>query len=363
MTLGSSMNDSESRAASQTDKDDSNMSTSAIDDFSPFKSGKFTKNNHQKSRTAKLGEKIIPPAYLKSIFVNIQKDLIVYFNRQTMYEFENSNILINYNEDGTLTKHNQAKQKKETHDEASADNKIKLENAPVNPSISFPKHLNQITSTYNLHPFIKFFQSLETSSAPPLMHTTSKTTTVTPQSSEIPMHVIANYFSNNNKNCDSFFSIFLYKLSAISNSIVYSLIASVFRGLRDCLNDFGYEILELFSAQNEGLVKIEFERGGEDNENERGSFCEVEGPQFIAVVYDFFLKEFYEKWLNSGLDKKKSKLQNEFLIEFSNLGGTRDDTVNIEIISKVLHWFNTWLLDVGFSKINLNFDGFDMPLK
>lgn len=71
MTLGSSMNDSESRAASQTDKDDSNMSTSAIDDFSPFKSGKFTKNNHQKSRTAKLGEKIIPPAYLKSIFVNI----------------------------------------------------------------------------------------------------------------------------------------------------------------------------------------------------------------------------------------------------------------------------------------------------
>lgn len=36
--------------------------------------------------------------------------------------------------------------------------------------------------------------------------------------------------------------------------------------------------------------------------------------------------------------------------------------MNLEIVAKILHWFNHWLVDSGFSKIFLDFDGFDIPL-
>lgn len=165
MTMGTSGHDSESNQDGNTDRD-SNLSTSNLNDFSPFKNGKFKKST-AKSKIAKIGEKLFIPSYIGNLFQKIPKSTIRAYDEEIMLHYQDKCMLKNFNEEGQLFRNKgliNQKKDKDSHPNIAGSSSIKFENAPVNPSTSFPKHLNQITSTFNLHPFVKYFQSLDSNS-------------------------------------------------------------------------------------------------------------------------------------------------------------------------------------------------------
>lgn len=129
-------------------------------------------------------------------------------------------------------------------------------------------------------------------------------------------------------NCDKIFAIFLYNLSKFSNQSFYSMASLVIRGLRQCLKEHGYELLQLFEAQNPSQ-KIELFKESTDT-NDDISFCNVEPAWYITIIFDFFVKEYFPMYL----------------------GG---ENFNLGFVTSFLQAFNDWLINNNLSKIKCEF--------
>ena len=128
--------------------------------------------------------------------------------------------------------------------------------------------------------------------------------------------------------CDKIFSIYLFNLSRFANQTFHSMVALLIRALRQCLNDHGYELLQVFEAQNP-TQKIELLKESTDS-IEGTSFCKVEPAWYITIVFDFFVKEYLPRYLGST-------------------------TFNLAFVCSFLQAFNDWLLKNNLSKIKCTF--------
>lgn len=131
--------------------------------------------------------------------------------------------------------------------------------------------------------------------------------------------------------CDKIFSIYLFNLSRFANQTFHSMVALMIRALRQCLNDHGYELLQVFEAQNP-TQKIELLKESTDS-HEGTSFCSVEPAWYITIVFDFFVKEYLPQYLDKS-------------------------DFNLAFVCSFLHSFNQWLLKNNLSKIKCAFFSF-----
>jgi len=173
------------------------------------------------------------------------------------------------------------------------------------PTHSFTKKRNAITNQFILHPLVEILGLLRFN-----------------QVSEDFYDILT---------CDKIFSIFLLKLSKISTPILYAYISMVIRALRTCLNSFGYELLDIYDRQNE-RQKIELLRENEDTDaNTKGEFTVSEPTWYISLVFDFFLKEFFPKYLDT--------------YDF-----------NFDLVADFLIAFNKWLIENNLSRIGCSYN-------
>ena len=103
------------------------------------------------------------------------------------------------------------------------------------------------------------------------------------------------------------------------------------RALRECINQFGYDLLDVYGRQNP-KQKVEFLRENEENDSnqEGANFSKVEPAWYISILFDFFLKEFLPKYI-----------------------GTYD--YNFEFVCRFLIEFNKWLMENGLTRIKCSF--------
>lgn len=177
------------------------------------------------------------------------------------------------------------------------------------PTHSFEKKKNIMTNQFVLHPLAEIINKLE-----------HNQTTLE--------------FYANELTCDKIFAIFLFNLSKISNEIFYSMSCVIVRALRECINSFGYDLLDLYDRQNPD-AKIELLRENEENENmNKVVYTEIEPCWYISLLFDFFVKEFLPVYI-------------------------KNKKINLEFVCRFLIGFNEWLVENKLSRIYCGFEDFE----
>ena len=125
--------------------------------------------------------------------------------------------------------------------------------------------------------------------------------------------------------CDLVFSRFLIEASKIINKEMYAMIALIFRALRVMLNLYGYVLMTQFKQQNE-KISVNF-----TGDPKNSIFSETESPEFVCIMFDFFLKRFLPAYLN-----------------YNNY--------NLWFVSQFLMYFSKWLMKNRFSSIRIAFN-------
>ena len=181
------------------------------------------------------------------------------------------------------------------------------------PTHSFQKKRNIVTNQFILHPFAEIINKLK-------------------------HFQVEDQFYERDLTCDKIISLFLYELSKVCNEKLYSMVALLMRALRSCLNEFGYDLLELYEKQN-SEAKLELLReNNEGIESEKAVFCHVEPAWYISLLFDFFVKEFLPAYM-------------------------KDDQVNVSFVSKLLFGFNRWLVENKLTRIECSFSGLDLTFR
>ena len=94
----------------------------------------------------------------------------------------------------------------------------------TSPTHSFEKTRNPLTNQFILHPIAELISKLRYN-----------------QEGDEFYEVLT---------CDKIFSIFLTKLSTQSNKTFYGYVSMLLRALRECINQFGYDLLDVYGRQN-----------------------------------------------------------------------------------------------------------------
>jgi hypothetical protein len=124
--------------------------------------------------------------------------------------------------------------------------------------------------------------------------------------------------------CSLIMAKFLLELAKIASKKFYGMCAMILRALFDCLNLYGYVVLNKLEQQNK-KIRISFRQ-----DTSSPSFCDYEGADFVSIIFDFFVKNFLRNYLNT--------------IDFE-----------FDFVVKFLSFFNNWLIQYGFSKVTTRF--------
>ena len=93
--------------------------------------------------------------------------------------------------------------------------------------------------------------------------------------------------------CDIIFSLFLFQLSKIVSLKFFKIFVVFFNHLRECLNQHGYQIIQHQKNINEMINYHVLVKNGNKNLN---LFCEVEGPENVPLVSNFFILDYMPKY-------------------------------------------------------------------
>ena len=215
-----------------------------------------------------------------------------YMDNSQIYNKDKSNF--GYNKDLNIGKFD--KVRGVSFDPANLGNNVEENDFPfindlnvpgkTSPTRNFLKTLNPVTNQYNLHALVDLINDIRN-----------------------------NNFINNNEDAldvitiDKVFSVLLIGLSKIATDEVYDMMCLIIRALRDCLNEIGYQIIEIYEQQNltqKVDLNINKSVSNEESKLGRGSyynskFTEVETCQYVSLVFDYFVKEYFRKFI-SGED-------------------------------------------------------------
>ena len=175
----------------------------------------------------------------------------------------------------------------------------------ANPTESFLKDKNFITSQYILHPIVEIINSLQSESTDDSFY----------------QHLT----------CDKVFALYLFNLSKFTTQVFYDMVSMIIRGLQQCLNDLGYDLLQKFARQNPSQ-KIELMKESADS-NENLSFCKTEPAWYICICFDYFVKDFLGHYLPG-------------------------QAPNVSFVCVWLQSFNEWMVKYNLSKIKCSFFSF-----
>ena len=111
-----------------------------------------------------------------------------------------------------------------------------------------------------------------------------------------PFHAIINKLKLEHKSeqlynshtCDAVISLYLYCISKIVKSRLYILLGMFFRYLRECLNEYGYQEVELFyklGNPDDIRTNLPQKRIGRE-------FTEEENIEYLPLIADKFIQEY-----------------------------------------------------------------------
>lgn len=183
-------------------------------------------------------------------------------------------------------------------------NGIKIGNEKTSPGKTFVKEKNMITSQFIVHPVSQFINMMKED------------------------HLPSDFFSTT-PTCDKLFALYLYNVSLYTNQTYTDMVAVLFRGLRECLNQHGYDLLQKFETQNP-MQKVELHKQPTNSQD----FCQLEPPWYISIIFDYFVKEFLPKYLDG----------------VSNF--------SLSFVCLFLREFNQWLLKHNLTRIKCSFFSF-----
>ena len=95
-------------------------------------------------------------------------------------------------------------------------------------------------------------------------------------------------------NCNFVFSLFLFHASKIVSSKFYNILAIFFNHLRECLNSYGYTLIQEIKERNEKVLLMDF-MNNTDIENKKEEYCENENPEDIPYIVNFFILNYLPK--------------------------------------------------------------------
>lgn len=125
--------------------------------------------------------------------------------------------------------------------------------------------------------------------------------------------------------CSLIMAKFLFELAKVANKEFYGMSCVIMRALFECLNLYGYVVLNKLEQQNK-KIRINFRQ-----DTSSPNFCDFESPEYISIIFDFFVKSFLRNYL-----------------------GTQD--FEFDFVVKFLDYFNQWLIQFGFSKVSVRFN-------
>jgi len=96
-------------------------------------------------------------------------------------------------------------------------------------------------------------------------------------------------FPDKDPSCDMVISLFLYCLSRYLHEKLYQVMSLLFRNLRECLNEYGYDVVIGFLEKNGKKENIE---NLKNRKNQKGSFCEKETCQYLPIICEKFIIEY-----------------------------------------------------------------------
>lgn len=104
-------------------------------------------------------------------------------------------------------------------------------------------------------------------------------------------------------NCYTILGCFLLEISKQSCPEIYSVIATFIRGFCECLNFYGYSLLQIFERDNPkatigSRLRISDPKLQNDDYSSQ-EFCEIEGVGLISLLFDFFIKIFLPNFLKT----------------------------------------------------------------
>lgn len=198
-------------------------------------------------------------------------------------------------------KHSTLRKDMLSKDELTLLRELKCEGT-ASPTRSFVKERNLITNQFILHPIADMLNCLKSEAAD------------------------NEFFTQ--LTCDKIFACYLDSLAKFANQTFHNMVALIVRALRQCLNDHGYDLLQLFEAQNP-TQKIELLKESTETVDVV-SFCKVEPAWYISIVFDFFVKEYLPRYLDG-------------------------EDFNLAFVSGFLQAFNDWLLTNNLSKVKCTF--------
>ncbi len=88
--------------------------------------------------------------------------------------------------------------------------------------------------------------------------------------------------------CDTLMALFLFCASKYLNEKFYIVIGILFRNLRECLNEHGYDEVIEFLQNNQHEKKEDYEK----RKQEGKVFTETENCEFISIAIEKFIREY-----------------------------------------------------------------------
>lgn len=95
-------------------------------------------------------------------------------------------------------------------------------------------------------------------------------------------------------NCDFVFSLFLFHSCKIIASKFYNVLAIFFSHLRECLNIYGYSLIQEIKEKNEKIFFYDI-MDNIENENKKEDYTENEHPEDIPYIANFFILNYLPK--------------------------------------------------------------------
>jgi len=106
-------------------------------------------------------------------------------------------------------------------------------------------------------------------------------------------------FPEREPSCDIVMALFLYCLSRYTNDKFYIMVGLLFRNLRECLNEHGYEVIIDYLEKKGGSKDVVKEHINNLKlrryEWNRRQFCEKETCQYLPLICEKFIVEYLPK--------------------------------------------------------------------